>query len=168
MPAQRFPLKPMWGMMLFAVLLFGGGAVLFTYRAATDERGVVINGLIHLGPSGARIFYVVLAALSATFVAFGIVGNARLIGGKHAVILDDETATFPGTMFRPATKTFAYKDIRSVVTQNVAGTIFVTVTHRGGKAAVAKRTLADGAFETIVSTLETRAEVGPPVPSSRV
>ena len=117
MPAQRFPL-PMWGMLLLGVLLFGGGPVLFTYKA-------------------------------------------------EAVILDDETATFPGTMFRPAAKTFAYKDIRSVVTQNVAGNIFVTVTHRGGKAAVAKRTLADGAFETIVSTLETRAEVGPPVRASR-
>lgn len=51
--------------------LFGACAAFLFYRASTNDRGLIINGIIHFDAEGADIFYFVLGVLSALFVLMG-------------------------------------------------------------------------------------------------
>src|SRR3569833_2596644 len=55
---QRFPLRPS-STMYWAIPLFGAAAVFFAFKLDT-ARGLNINGIFHLGVTGARIFFGVL------------------------------------------------------------------------------------------------------------
>ena len=57
--------------MYWAIPLFGAAAVFFAFKLDTD-RGLIINGIIHLGVTGARIFFGVLGLFSVALVVVGI------------------------------------------------------------------------------------------------
>lgn len=59
-------------MVLLVFVLFGAGAVFFGHRAATNDRGLVIDRLIELGPYGADVFYSTLCTISAIFFLVGV------------------------------------------------------------------------------------------------
>ena len=50
---REFPYRPKWGMIIFGVVFFGACSVALGMKAADNDRGVVINGLIEFGPQGA-------------------------------------------------------------------------------------------------------------------
>lgn len=68
---KEYEYKPSWMLILCCSGFFGLCATVFIYLAVTNVEGVVINGLIHLGPFGATIFYWILATASLAFVGAG-------------------------------------------------------------------------------------------------
>jgi len=81
--------------MYWAIPMFAAAAVFFAFKLDTD-RGLIIDGIIHLGVGGARIFYGVLGAFSIAFVVAGIIGVTRMRGGRLAVELGEDSITMPG------------------------------------------------------------------------
>jgi hypothetical protein len=58
------PLRRPYRELVLGFVLFGAAAAYLFYRASTNDRGLILNGLIHLDPSGAGTFFVVLGLLS--------------------------------------------------------------------------------------------------------
>jgi hypothetical protein len=149
---RRFTLRPPWGTLILAVLLFGGGTVMLGYQAmATGRRGLVINGLIHLDPGEAQIFFGVLAALSFLMAVMGGLAMVRLANGRLHVDVDDEGITLPGKPIRPRAHRFRYAEITSARVSQISGQVFLTITGGSAKSALAKSHLADGEFEEILA-----------------
>lgn len=146
---RRYVLKPNLSAVIFGVLLFGGGAVFFAWLAANDHRGLIINGLIHLDPHEASIFYVVMGVLSAGFVGLAIASAIRSRGGRLAVELDDRSITIPGQMFRPAPVTIRFADIQQVTLRKVSGQEILDIHHAGGRASIARSMIGDGGFSDV-------------------
>jgi len=65
---RQYPCKPRWRDVLLGAGFFGACTATFVHLAATNEGGVVINGIIRLSPLWAKVFFWTLAGLSFAFV----------------------------------------------------------------------------------------------------
>ena len=74
METLRFEYRPKPLTMALAALFFAACGAFMAHEAANNDRGLILNGVIELSARGATIFYVCLAAVSAVFVAGGLVG----------------------------------------------------------------------------------------------
>ncbi len=82
-----------YGRLALAALLFAAAAAFFWHRAGTNDRGLIINGLIHLDPGGADVFYAVFCALCLAFTGLGLTSiyglsrlkDFRLVLGKSTL-----------------------------------------------------------------------------------
>jgi hypothetical protein len=141
--------------MYWAVPLFAAAAVFFAFRLDTD-RGLIINGLIHLGVGGARIFYGVLGLFSLAFVVLGIFGIMSMRGGRLAIELGEETISMPGAPLRPRPREFRYAEISSATLRVINKHEFLTLVDARGKSSLARTHVGDAAFETIVAHVAAR------------
>lgn len=157
---RRYTLRPRWGSLILAVLFFTACAALFVYLAATSDRGLVINGILHLAPGGARIFHGVLAALSLGMVAMGVFSMVRLAGGKLHVDIDDDSITLPGKPTRPRPHRFMFAEIQRAWISRVSGQVFLTIQDAHAKSWLVKSHLADGEFDEVVAVVA--SHVPPP------
>ena len=107
---------------MLAIVMFVGTTVFFAVKASTNERGLIINGIVHLDPGGADVFYAVFALLSAGITVMGIVGTLRLSAIKEfRILLEEGSITFPaGPLYRVAEVTVPLDRIVAVETQPAA------------------------------------------------
>jgi len=131
--AREYEYRPGW-----TTIVFGGGffalcAAVIGSKAAHNERGLIINRIIELGPDGATSFYWVLTALSAGFVVLAtflayhrVTCHQRLVFGRAAM-------TVPASRWSREKKEIAYSDIVALSETTISGQRFLYVTHSGGK-----------------------------------
>jgi hypothetical protein len=151
---QRFPLRPN-STIYWAVPLFAACAVFFAFKLDTD-RGLILNGIIHLGVGGARIFYAALGLFSLAFVVLGIFVVVSMRGGRLAVELGEESIGMPGSPLRPRTHEFRYAEISSATLRTVSKQEFLTLVDAKGKSSVSRAHVGDAAFDKIVRHLAAR------------
>lgn len=122
-------LRRPYGLFALATVMFGGCAAFFIHLAQTNDRGLIINGLIHLEMGGADIVYAVLALFSLGFVAMGVISSIhcyqikdfRLVIGRKAIKL-------PGPLLRGAREVTVPTDrIVSVTVQPSGSTAGIAV-----------------------------------------
>lgn len=76
----EFPYRARWKVLVLCLVMFGSAAAFFGHRAITNERGLVINRVIELGPEGADVFYSAFCAASMLFVIAAVgVGLQRVL-----------------------------------------------------------------------------------------
>ena len=80
------PLRRPYAEGVLAIVLFGACAVFFYYKATNNDRGLILNGLIEMGPEAADWFYAVLGLLSGAFVVAGLLGVWRISQIKNFFI----------------------------------------------------------------------------------
>jgi hypothetical protein len=85
-------LKRPYGIFALAALLFGGAAAFFFHRAGTNDRGLIINGIIELSPGAADIFYAVFGVLSAGMGGMGALSILKCASLKEFRILVDKSS----------------------------------------------------------------------------
>jgi len=141
--------------MYWGIVLFGACAVFFAFKLGTD-RGLVIDGLIHLGVGGARIFFGVLGAFSVAFVVIAILGIASMRGGRLAVELGEDAILMPGAPIRPRPRAFRYDTITSATLRKINKQEFLTLVDAQGKSSLARSHVGDAVFETIVAHVAAR------------
>jgi hypothetical protein len=146
---QRFPLRaPV--LLYLAIPLFGAATVGFAPELQTD-RGLIINHLIELDVTEARVFFGVLAVFSFAFVVAAMIGIVRMFGGRLAVDLGDETIVVPGRPLCPRAREFHYAEITSATVQTVGKQEFLMLVDARGKESLARSNVGDAAFDTIVT-----------------
>ncbi|MEP6864120.1 MAG: hypothetical protein ABJE66_26075 [Deltaproteobacteria bacterium] len=154
MTTERFPLRApsatYWG-----ILLFGGAAIFFASELGTD-RGLVINGIIHLGVTGARVFFGMLALFSVGFVVVAALGIAALRGDRLAVELGDDEIVMPGSPLRPRTRAFRYSDVTSATLRTVSRQELLQLVDANSKSSLARSHVGDAAFDKIVRHVAAR------------
>ena len=155
---RRYPIRPKTSTLVFVALFFGAGAIFFFWQALNNKRGLVLEGVIHLDPGQARVFYGVFCALSLGFVALAAVTWITYSGRSPEVVIDDATITTPGPLWRPdALRTVAFADITSVREQSMNRQHFLTLITPKQKISIVKSHLPDGAFEEIAALVRERA-----------
>lgn len=95
-------LKRPYTALSLAFILFGGSAAFMVNRAQTNDRGLIINGLIELDSSGADVFYAVMAVLSVGFSLMGALSlynfarrkQFRVVLGRRSMTLPPSVAAF--------------------------------------------------------------------------
>ena len=75
----RYPYNPRWQMILFGAAFFGAGGVFMAHKAMHNSAGLIINGIITLGPTGAIVFYWVIAAACGVFVLGSLIFTIRRV-----------------------------------------------------------------------------------------
>ncbi|GAB4521154.1 MAG: hypothetical protein Tsb0020_39800 [Haliangiales bacterium] len=151
--SYRYRFSVWWA--LFAMVFFGACAALFTHKLLYNQVGVIINGVIELGPSGASLLYGVLAAASWLFVAGGLAG---LLMPARQLTISEHGLDIPTGFLGRKQRQVAWSEVRAIEETNVSGTRILTLRLERGKVGINNRMLAGNAVYEQV-TAELRAAV---------
>jgi hypothetical protein len=110
------PLRRPYKEAILALVFFGACAAFFYVRARNNDRGLILNGVIEMGPEGADWFYAILGILSAGMASIGLFGVWRVSQIKPFQIdLGRKEMTFPAApVFRTPLVTLPYDRIDAV------------------------------------------------------
>ncbi|WP_438038171.1 hypothetical protein [Sorangium sp. So ce128] len=94
--ALEIPLRRPYLELLLSAFFFAVCAAVLAHRAQTNDRGLILNGILHFEPGGADVFYAVLATLSGAFCALGVLVAARFAALKEfRIVLGHRSITLP-------------------------------------------------------------------------
>jgi hypothetical protein len=115
-PEIVIPLRKPYGQLVLGLLLFGAGAAFFFHRSSTNDRGLVLNGILHFGPDGADVFYLVMGLLSAGMSVMAGLGILRFSQmNPFELVIGKKEVTFPaGRPTGMRSITAAVRDIVSI------------------------------------------------------
>jgi hypothetical protein len=142
------------------------------HEAVTNNRGLIINGVIHFGPTGATILYYLIAALFCfTFSALAAV-LLRCLFNPHSLLLGPDGITFFKGWLKRKKIFVPYQSIGSLFQQqNVKGgsrtLIFVVKNQRFevAEAYLKNRSTYDEIYEAIESGRTSARKISvPPLP----
>jgi hypothetical protein len=157
METLSYRYKPKHWSMLLAFLFFGAIAFSMGHEAKTNDRGLILNGVIYFSPHGATIFYWCVAVGSAAFVALGIPGFVVGVFSSHHLTLTATDISVRKYGFSPRLTVVLLADITSLNVQKVQGHRFLNIHHGKGKLAVSESFLPDAvSFEQVCSALASR------------
>jgi hypothetical protein len=156
MAAMRFAYKQKTLTMALAAVFFVLCAVALFFRAASNDSGLILNGIIEMDQGSASIFYYVLAGLSAVMAAGGVFGFATSMGEPRFVVLDDTGVEIPGYAGRKPVR-IAYDAITGLQPGGAYKQRWIYVVHRGGRQAIMGSMLANaGQLDEIGDLLAAR------------
>lgn len=153
---RRYPVRVKRGSLVLGALFFGACA-LFLFWYALRTNGVIINGVLELGQSGARVFLFAVCALSLGMTGMALFALIAVRDDKE-VVLDDESITAPTSTWRNTPpRTVRFTDITRLREQNISGQVFLTIDSRAGKLVLTKSHLPGGAYGEILEEIRSRA-----------
>jgi hypothetical protein len=145
-PEREYPYRPRWTVIVFTGVFFGACALVLGERAVDNRRGLIINGIIELGPDGATGFYYVLSALSVGFVIVSAFLAYHRLTFQQRLVFGTAAMTVPVSRWSRATQQIAYRDIQRMSGAVISGQTFLYVDHVGGR------------FTIVASMLPSQAE----------
>lgn len=158
METLSHPYRPKPWVMAAASALFGAGAFFMGHEAMVNDRGLIINGVIHLEPGGATVFYWCIAAVCAAFVAVGIPASIVGLLSSHRVTLTATEISAPRFGFSRKPTVVKLSDVEHVHLQVVQKHRFLTIHHSGGKLSITESFLPSRAvFEELCAAIVSRA-----------
>ena len=158
METLSHPYRPKAWVMAAASAFFGAGALFMGHEAIVNERGLIINGLIHLGPDGATVFYWCIAGVCAAFVAAGVLALIVSLFSSHRVTLTATEVSAPRFGFSRAPTVVKLTDVQHVNLQVVQKQRFLNIYHPSGKLTIIESHLPSRAvFEELCAAIVSRA-----------
>lgn len=162
MKTLSYPYNPKPHLMFLAVVLSGAFAFFMSWMAMGNDRGLVLNGLIHLGPSGATIFYWCIAAVGAAFVAIALPAMFVGLFTSHQVTLTSTDVSARKSAFSRKPTVVKLSDIRDLSLQAVQGDRFLNIYHTNGRLTIIKSHLPDErAFNELCNAIADRIPTQP-------
>jgi hypothetical protein len=153
-PEREYPYRPRWTAIVFAGGFFAACALVLGYRASDNHRGLIINGIIELGPDGATGFYYVLCALSVGFVIGSVFMAYHRLTFQQRLVFGGAAMTVPVSRWSRATKQIAYRDMRKMSMTVISGQTFLYVDHLGGRFTIVASMLpSQAAFDEVRALL---------------
>jgi hypothetical protein len=151
----RYRPKP-W-VMLAAGLFFAGIGAFLVMEALGNQRGLVIQRIIHLSPQGATALYWCLAVACLLFAVGGLAGFVSGLTSERFLRLTRTEVSAPRFAWSRADTVVPLADITEVGTQTIQRQRFLHIHHRGGKLSICQSFLPDAAaFEELHRALVTR------------
>ena len=120
--------------LVLAGLLFLAAGAWALHRAETNDRGLLIDGIIHLDPGGADVFYGVVGIFSLGMGGAGVYSAVCLrLRKEFRLVLGVRSVSFPhGAILRMETAKIPYDDVLSVATLPAQSPSLVRVDTRDG------------------------------------
>jgi hypothetical protein len=160
---QEYEYKPKWTVIVLCGAFFGLGALILGAKAANTDRGVVINGIIELGPDGAAVFYWVLTGCSIAFVGIAALLVYHRVNFQQRLVFGPVAMTVPESRWSREEQEIAYRDIDSLSTVTVSGQRFLNVMHSGGKFTITASMLpSKAAFDEVCELLAEKVRASHP------
>lgn len=157
-----YPYKPKPWLMLLVVIFFAACAAVLGNMAISNDRGLIINGIISMGDQGATIFYAILTLLSTGFVVAGALGVWSGVRSTRTVQLTQDAVICPKSGLSKTIITVPYENITALETSAVQKQVFLHVhhtgtDHSGGKLIIARQMFpSNDQFETFSTHLADR------------
>lgn len=127
------------GVVLIAAIAF------MAYSTLTNDRGLILNGLIHFGPEGATAFLGLL-----TFALTFLLGLLIRVAWVSLTTTDPAVEITPTSVAAPPSSvsreilTIPFIDIRSLAMGAYRGRRFLEIEHREGKLRIREQFLPQG------------------------
>ena len=146
---------------------FGLAAVVLGAKAATNVQGLVIDGIIELGVTGATVFFWILCALSVGFVIAAILLFYQRIRFPQRIVFGESSLEVPVKRGTHDRVEIAYRSIGEMSVAQMHGQKWLEVTHAGGTFTIMASLLkSDAVFEEVCGLLAQRVNAakvdGPP------
>lgn len=126
-----------WKMAIF-LLVIGVLLSIFSFgEASSNTQGMIINGIIELGVTGASIFLWCLFLIMVLITLIGMYSIYEILRGKTKLVLNNEGLLFPTILFKKDAVLMLYQDISDLGFMNVNRALFLTFKYNGKKRLVA-------------------------------
>src|SRR6266581_421134 len=134
MEAEReYPYRPRWVVIILSGLFFAACGVVIGIEASGNDRGLVINGVIELGPDAATKFYWVLCACSVAFVVLSMFLAYHRIAFRQRLAFGPTSLIVPASRWSHAETEIPYRDIERLSAARISGQRLLYIQHPGGK-----------------------------------
>jgi hypothetical protein len=128
-------------MILLCIIAFGLASVFFGARAQSNDRGLIINGVIELSADGATVFYWVLFCLSVGFVLMTAALIFHRLTYRQRIAFTQSSIIVPKSRWSKEEHTIKYSEIKSITASKVNSQRFLNVIFAGGKFTIASSML---------------------------
>lgn len=156
---REYEYKPKWWIIILCGAMFGYATVVFTQDALSNDRGLIINGLIELSENGATIFYWVFAFFSFCFVLGAIAITVHRLKFRQRIAFTDSEVIVPASHWSAAEKSIKYADISSLSVSSISGRKDLNIIHSGGKSVINASMLPSSkVFQEITDFLAAKVE----------
>jgi hypothetical protein len=146
--------------MIAGVLFFGACSVGMGYAAVTNDRELILNGIITFSVTGATLFYWCIAAVAVLFVVAALYAVITGLNRLMMVRLTTAELSSPKSGFSKTPTLIPLQDIQEINLQSVQGQRFIRIISRLGKLDIAQSMLPDAAsFEELYRELVSRARI---------
>ena len=154
-----------WSVIVGCGGLFAFCAAVIEWTARTNDRGLIINGIIELEPDSATIFYWVLFAFSVGFVLVAILLGYQRVAFRQRIAFDTSELIAPKSRWSKDEQRIAYREIRSVIRSRVGKVQTLSVEHAGGRVTISSALLPTRtAIAEIHQLLKSKTESTPAGP----
>jgi hypothetical protein len=113
------------------------------YEATHNKAGLIINGIITLGPNGANVFYWVIAAIGGIFVLAAVVLAVRRLVSYRVLELGADALLLPHGFLAIKISRIPYADIEGVSESQMSGQKYLWVRACGRKFTIGASLLPD-------------------------
>lgn len=111
------------------------------WMAATNEQGMVINGILELGVTAATT---VIAVMGLTLAGFSLFAVSRFFDAPRELVVTDEEVQIPSGLGMRDTKVVRFDELTDVTEVVVQGNPFLRLHRQGAKVDVSGSMLGDG------------------------
>lgn len=165
---REYPYRMKWILILCGIPFFSGGAVAVGREALRNEAGMVINGVIEMGPWFVTGLYWVFSAFAVAGLALYVWAGFLRLANDRRVAFGPTSVAVPAARLPPDVVEIAYGDITGCSFARVNSNRFVHITHPGGTHTVLASMLPSNAvFDEVCQLLVAKvqaARLGLPSP----
>jgi hypothetical protein len=162
--AKKYPYAPPVVLLAAGLLFFGGGGVGMALVARSNQRALILNGIIYLNPARATFFYYLLASAALGFALVLLYQGLRTCLFPTFIVLMDDAISLPPCQWSSQTVSIDYTSI--IALEHVSdkyGRQYHYIHWRSGRNEVQRAGplipswLPEGALPIILSTIENRS-----------
>lgn len=167
---REYEYRASWTLIVVFIVMFSFGALLLGRAAARNDRGLIIQRIIELGPTGATIFYWCLCAFSGALALFGVFMAHQRLTKRRRVAFTATTIIVPVSRWSTNEQEIGYREISWLSTERGTGHNTLHFTHGGSTYKIDRDLLpSNAAFEEVCELLATKVQLakeqgGPRVP----
>lgn len=128
-----FAYKPKPAPLIGAIIFFGLGGWFMNETAKTNQRGLILEHLIHLSPEQATIFYYGISLPSFAFVLLAIFTIPQIFI-RRELVLEPDATLIPASLFSRRQQRIALESIHDLQVKTYRNKYtFITIYHDAGK-----------------------------------
>ena len=143
--------------LLLLLVATGLGAGILIYFATTNDRGLILNGIITLSRGQATLFYWVMAGVNGWLAVMALVSLTGGVASRdHIIRLTAGELTAPKGFFLRRPVTLPLHAISKMRVHSANGTRYLNLKTTRGRLNVSRREIGAAAFEALQSALDDR------------
>lgn len=130
---KRYSYKLPLGNSIFGGLAALAAGLFMMQMGLTNDRGLVLNGIIHFDTGGATLFYLAIGLISLVGAVLLGLGAYKSVTAPGEVLIGNRTITLPKSRFFPGAETIPFDSISKADRSQYGKQEWLTLHHRTGK-----------------------------------